>query len=99
MRYSCVTRALKSITTKQHILLTRSDACPCVLGTAVPGPAQAAAFAWLGRFYREVASDAARARKCFQKSLALDPAQADAGVSEPVLSVSPGPILINKLSS
>ncbi len=51
----------------------------------MPGPAQAAAFAWLGRFYREVASDAARARKCFQKALALDPTQADAGASECVL--------------
>ena len=49
------------------------------LYAAVEGPAQAAAFAWLGRFYREVASDTARARKCLQKALALDPTQADAG--------------------
>ena len=46
---------------------------------ATEGPAQAAAFAWLGRFYRKVASDTARARKCLQKALALDATQADAG--------------------
>ena len=57
----------------------------CALRAAVPGPAQAAAFAWLGRFYREVASDAARARKCFQKALALDPTQADAGACKALL--------------
>lgn len=46
---------------------------------AVAGPSQAAAFARLGDFYGQVAGDAARARKCYQRALALDPLQADAG--------------------
>ena len=64
------------------ILTTRAFLC-----AATEGPAQAAAFAWLGRFYREVASDAARARKCLQKALALDPTQADAGVWHELSSI------------
>ncbi|KAK9814136.1 hypothetical protein WJX72_001132 [[Myrmecia] bisecta] len=47
---------------------------------AVEGaPDQAAAFAWLGHYYREVAGDALRARKCYQRALALDPTLASAG--------------------
>jgi hypothetical protein len=47
---------------------------------AAPGPSQPPAFARLGDFYRDVAGDAARARRCYQRALALDPLQASAGV-------------------
>lgn len=40
---------------------------------AVEGPHQAQAFSWLGRWYWEVATDEPRARKCYQRALALDP--------------------------
>jgi len=46
---------------------------------ATPGPSQAPAFARLGDFYAQVSGDTARARKCYQRALALDPLQADAG--------------------
>ncbi len=47
---------------------------------AAPSPSQPPAFARLGDFYRDVAHDAARARRCYQRALALDPLQAGAGV-------------------
>ncbi|KIY91513.1 Tetratricopeptide repeat protein 37, partial [Monoraphidium neglectum] len=42
-------------------------------------PWQAPAFEWLGHWYRSVAGDAARARKCYSRALALDPSLAGAG--------------------
>ena len=42
---------------------------------AVDGPHQGEAFCWLGRWYGDVAGDAARATKCYQRALALDPTQ------------------------
>lgn len=44
---------------------------------AVPGPHQAEAFSWLGRWYGEVGGDEVRARKCYQRALALDPATSE----------------------
>lgn len=52
---------------------------------AVPGAQQAAAFAKLGTWYRQVKGDLPRARKCFQRGLGLSPLQAEAGV----LTVTP----------
>jgi formate hydrogenlyase subunit 6/NADH:ubiquinone oxidoreductase subunit I len=46
---------------------------------AAPGPSQPPAFARLGDYYRGVAGDAARARRCYQRALALDPLQASTG--------------------
>jgi len=40
---------------------------------------QAAAFTWVGHFYREVAGDAARAQKCYQRAVSLDPTEGGAG--------------------
>jgi len=40
---------------------------------AEDGPQQAEAFAWLGHWYQQLASDGVRARKCYQRALALDP--------------------------
>lgn len=40
---------------------------------------QAAAFTWVGHFYCEVARDAARAQKCYQRAVALDPTEGGAG--------------------
>jgi Tfp pilus assembly protein PilF len=42
-------------------------------------PWQARAFEWLGRWYAAVARDGARARKCFSRALALDPALVSRG--------------------
>lgn len=50
---------------------------------AVAGPHQATAFAKLGLWYADVKADAARARKCFQRSLGLNPLQAKAGIALP----------------
>lgn len=44
---------------------------------------QGEAFAWLGRFYADASADLPRAQKCFQRALALDPTQAEAGISPP----------------
>ena len=44
---------------------------------------QGAAFARLGQFYAEVAADLPRAQKCFQRALALDPSQEEAGIFPP----------------
>lgn len=49
---------------------------------------QAEAFAWLGRFYGQQAGDAARARKCYQRALALDPLQGLAGDAGSVFTLS-----------
>lgn len=49
---------------------------------AVAGSHQAAAFAKLGMWYADFKADKARARKCFQRGLGLDPLQADAGKSD-----------------
>lgn len=40
---------------------------------AEEGPQQAGAFEWLGHWYSQVAGDELRARKCYQRALALDP--------------------------
>ena len=40
---------------------------------------QAAAFAWLGRYYRDVAQDPGKGRRCFQRALAIDPCDDIAG--------------------
>ncbi|KAI8473996.1 MAG: hypothetical protein J3K34DRAFT_518511 [Monoraphidium minutum] len=42
-------------------------------------PWQAPAFEWLGHWYRAVARDEQRARKCYSRALALDPSLAGAG--------------------
>lgn len=41
---------------------------------------QGSGFAWLGTYYIEVAQDTARAQKCFQRALSLDPLQRAAGI-------------------
>ncbi|GAX80151.1 hypothetical protein CEUSTIGMA_g7589.t1 [Chlamydomonas eustigma] len=46
---------------------------------SIEGPHQGEAFGWLGRWYWELAADAGRAGKCFQRALALDPSQVIAG--------------------
>ena len=46
---------------------------------AVSGPHQSAAFAKLGLWYATVKTDLPRARKCFQRSLGLNPLHAEAG--------------------
>ncbi|KAF8069413.1 SKI3 [Scenedesmus sp. PABB004] len=46
---------------------------------AVEGPQQATAFEWLGHWYAQVGDDEARARKCYQRALALDPTLEGAG--------------------
>ena len=43
------------------------------------GPHQAAALAWMGRWYHEVANDEASARRCFQRALALEAKDVAAG--------------------
>lgn len=43
---------------------------------AIEGPFQAQAFAWLGRWYREVAGDGAKANKCLKQAAEIDPAAA-----------------------
>ena len=53
---------------------------------AVAGPHQATAFAKLGLWYAEVKADGPRARKCFQRSLGLNPLQAEAGVAHALLT-------------
>ena len=40
---------------------------------------RAAAFAWLGRYYEEEAGDAGKARRCYQRALAIDPVEDVAG--------------------
>jgi Tfp pilus assembly protein PilF len=40
---------------------------------AEEGPQQSEAFEWLGHWYVQVAGDELRARKCYQRALALDP--------------------------
>ncbi|KAK9847277.1 hypothetical protein WJX84_002642 [Apatococcus fuscideae] len=40
---------------------------------------RAAAFAWLGKYYREVAGDTGKARRCYQRALAIDPVDDVAG--------------------
>lgn len=40
---------------------------------AEDGPWQAPGFEWLGHWYDQVAHDEPRARKCYQRALALDP--------------------------
>lgn len=52
----------------------------------VGGSHQAPAFAKLGLWYTKVKADSARARKCFQRSLGLDPLQAEAGIEPTVVS-------------
>lgn len=52
---------------------------------AISGPAQGSSFAWLGHYYSQVAGDALRARKCFQRALAVDPSEASAGESLPLI--------------
>eukprot|EP00798_Chlamydomonas_sp_ICE-L_P028094 gene28094-31202_t len=46
---------------------------------AEPGQHQAMTFSWLGKWYAEAAGDKARAAKCLQKSVTLDPMQEEAG--------------------
>jgi len=46
----------------------------------VEGPWVAPAFMWLGHWYAQVTQDTARARKCYQRALALDAQQAGACV-------------------
>lgn len=48
-------------------------------GAAEEGPSQPASFTWLGHWYREVAGDEGRARRCYQRALALDPGQVKGG--------------------
>ena len=42
-------------------------------------PCRAAAFAWLGKYYNEIGQDGGKARRCFQRALAIDPAEDVAG--------------------
>jgi hypothetical protein len=51
-------------------------------GAAEEGPSQPASFTWLGHWYREVAGDEGRARRCYQRALALDPGQVRGGGGE-----------------
>jgi hypothetical protein len=56
----------------------RSDCRELLLSAAaVPGPLQAAAFCWLGQWYGRAAEprDEQKARRCYQRALALDPTQ------------------------
>ncbi|EFJ47709.1 hypothetical protein VOLCADRAFT_91745 [Volvox carteri f. nagariensis] len=56
----------------------RSDCRELLLSAAaVPGPLQAAAFTWLGHWYGRASepSDELKARRCYQRALALDPTQ------------------------
>eukprot|EP00879_Flechtneria_rotunda_P010701 GHRR01011183.1.p1 GENE.GHRR01011183.1~~GHRR01011183.1.p1 ORF type:complete len:1628 (+),score=649.14 GHRR01011183.1:120-5003(+) len=46
---------------------------------AEEGPQQAEAFEWLGHWYSQVAHDEPRARKCYQRALALDPTLGGSG--------------------
>ncbi len=71
----------------------RFDVCACVwqqeargeahahwlAAAAVAGSHQAAAFAKLGLWYADFKGDKARARKCFQRGLGLNPLETDAG--------------------
>jgi superkiller protein 3 len=48
---------------------------------SVDGPDQAAAFAFLGHFFRTVKQEEMKARKCYRRALEIDPRQASAGRS------------------
>jgi superkiller protein 3 len=52
---------------REHCLQHLLDAA------AEEGPQQAEAFEWLGHWYSQVAHDEFRARKCYQRALALNP--------------------------
>lgn len=52
---------------REHCLSHLLDAA------AEEGPQQAEAFEWLGHWYSQVAGDEFRARKCYQRALALNP--------------------------
>lgn len=45
-------------------------------------PQNAAAFRYLGDYYRGVCSDNQRALKCYQRAISLNPDDSDSGVSE-----------------
>ncbi|GIM10969.1 hypothetical protein Vretimale_14543, partial [Volvox reticuliferus] len=60
----------------------RADCRELLLSAAsVAGPLQAAAFTWLGQWYDRASEprDELKARRCYQRALALDPSQAPAG--------------------
>ncbi|GIL65160.1 hypothetical protein Vafri_18951, partial [Volvox africanus] len=60
----------------------RADCRELLLSAAaVTGPLQAAAFTWLGQWYDKASEprDEIKARRCYQRALALDPNQAAAG--------------------
>ena len=48
---------------------------------SVEGPDQADAFAWLGHYFRKVHNEDLKARKCYRRSLLLNPRQAEAGIA------------------
>lgn len=50
---------------------------------------RAAAFAWLGRYYEEEAGDIGKARRCYQRALAIDPVEDVAGEALRDLEVLP----------
>ena len=56
-----------------------SAAAAWLKAAAVPGPAQAPAFAELGAFYRDARGDGTRALACFRRCLDLDPSVERAG--------------------
>ncbi|WIA30388.1 hypothetical protein OEZ86_000474 [Tetradesmus obliquus] len=58
---------------REHCLQHLLDAA------AEEGPQQAEAFEWLGHWYSQVAHDELRARKCYQRALALNPTLEGAG--------------------
>ncbi|KAF6252995.1 hypothetical protein COO60DRAFT_1704042 [Scenedesmus sp. NREL 46B-D3] len=58
---------------REHCLQHLLDAA------AEEGPQQAEAFEWLGHWYSQVARDEFRARKCYQRALALNPTLEGAG--------------------
>ena len=54
---------------------------------------QAAACAWLGHWYKEIAQNMFKARNCYRRALALDPTDTVVGaLSTPLLSDASGQI-------
>ena len=74
--------------------LVRLSSCPCPqaraqfeMASREEGHAQAAAFAWLGNWEREVGGNAAAARELYDIALDLDPAEPAAGTRAHLLAM------------
>lgn len=61
---------------------TKEKAAEHFVKSAKFNPQNAAAFRYLGDYYRGVCSDNQRALKCYQRAISLNPDDSDSGVSE-----------------